>query len=87
MANIFLSYNRQSKSVAKTLADDFKALGHTVWFDQELSGGQVWWDQILAIIRDSDVFVFVLAPKSLVSMACNRDFNYAADLGKPILPT
>lgn len=86
MANIFLSYNRQSKSVARTLANDLEALGHTVWFDQELSGGQVWWDQILAMIRDCDVFVFVLAPKSLTSTACNREFGYAADLGKPILP-
>lgn len=86
MANIFLSYNRQSKSITGTLADGLKALGHTVWFDQELSGGQVWWDQILATIRDCHIFVFVLDQKALVSTACNRELGYAVDLGKPILP-
>lgn len=86
MATIFISYNRQSKDITKTLVDDIKALGHTVWFDKELSGGQVWWDQILASARKCDVFVFILDPKSLNSTACKREYGYAADLGKPILP-
>ena len=84
--NIFISYNRQSKALAKTLADDIEALGHTVWFDQELSGGQVWWDKILATVRDCDVFVFVLNPEALNSTACKREYGYATDLGKPVLP-
>ena len=55
MANIFISYNRDSKSIAKTLIEDIQKLGHTVWFDQKLSGGQVWWDKILESIRECDV--------------------------------
>lgn len=86
MANIFISYSRQSVTVAKILANDIEALAHTVWFDRELSGGQVWWDQILATVRDCDVFVFVLDPEALSSTACKREYDYAADLGKPILP-
>ena len=86
MANIFVSYNRQSGAVAKTLTDDIRELGHTAWFDQELSGGQVWWDKILATIRNCDVFVFVLDPAALNSTACKRECGYAKDLGKPILP-
>jgi len=86
MANIFVSYNRQSKEITTTLVNDIESLGHTVWFDQELSGGQAWWDQILATVRGCDVFVFVLDPSALNSTACKREYNYAADLGKPILP-
>ncbi len=86
MPNIFLSYNRQSGAIAKTLVADIEALGHTVWFDQDLSGGQVWWNQILTTIRNCDVFVFVLDPESLDSTACKREYGYAADLGKPVLP-
>ena len=48
MTNIFISYNRKAEAITKALADDFEDLGHTVWFDQEISGGQAWWDQILA---------------------------------------
>ncbi len=86
MSNIFISYNRQSEKIARTLVDDIEALGHTAWFDQELSGGQAWWDKILATVRDCDVFVFALNPEALNSTACKREYSYAADLGKPILP-
>ncbi|QUY41584.1 toll/interleukin-1 receptor domain-containing protein [Acaryochloris marina] len=70
----------------KDLADAIESLGHTIWFDQELSGGQVWWDQILLNIRTCDLFVFVLTPESLQSTACLREYDYANQLGKPILP-
>jgi len=86
MANVFISYNRQSESIVKILISDIEILGNTVWFDQKASGGQVWWDQILAQIRNCEVFVFVLTPESLDSEACKREYNYADALGKLILP-
>ena len=67
--NIFVSYNRQTKAIAKALVQDVETLGHTVWFDQELSGGQAWWDQILSMIRRCDLFIFVLEPAALNSVA------------------
>lgn len=84
--NIFISYNRQTEAIAKALVNDVEALGHTTWFDHELSGGQAWWDQILSNISRCDLFVFVLDPASLNSIACRREYGYAADLRKPILP-
>ncbi|MEI7868659.1 MAG: toll/interleukin-1 receptor domain-containing protein [Candidatus Methylumidiphilus sp.] len=86
MSNIFISYNRNSEAIVKTLADDIEALGHNPWFDQELSGGQAWWEQILKQIRDCDVFILILSPESLDSVACKREYGYAVDLGKPTLP-
>ena len=86
MSAICLSYSRQSKDIVRTLAEDIQALGHIVWFDQELSGGQGWWDQILEQVRNCEVFVFALDPESLNSTACKREYQYAAALGKPILP-
>jgi hypothetical protein len=86
MANIFISYNRQTKVITEALVDDVEALGHTVWFDQALSGGQAWWDQILLMIRRCDLFVFVLDPVALNSIACKREYCYAEALRKPILP-
>lgn len=86
MASIFVSYNRESEVVAGALARDLESLGHSVWFDQQLSGGQAWWDQILASVRKCDVFVFVLSPESLNSVACQREYGYAAALGRPVMP-
>jgi len=86
MSKIFVSYGRPSQDLAKNLVSDIQVLGNVVWFDQDLSGGQAWWDQILAIIRDCDIFVFLLDAEGLNSAACKREFGYAAALGKPILP-
>lgn len=86
MSTIFVSYHRDSEATARDLAADIEALGHSAWFDQELSGGQAWWDQILAKVRACDVFVFVLTQDGLSSTACKREWSYAMDLGKPILP-
>jgi hypothetical protein len=86
MPNVFVSYNRESMVAAETLANDIRALGHVVWFDQELTGGQAWWNQILASVRSCDVFVFVLTPESLSSAACTSEYGYAAALSRPILP-
>src|SRR5262245_38993409 len=86
MARAFISYSRQSESIARTLTAHIKELGHSVWFDQELSGGQAWWDQILAEIRDCEVFVFILDPDALKSIACQSELRYADTLHKPVLP-
>jgi hypothetical protein len=86
MPKVFLSYNRESEAVATVLVKDCEALGHTVWLDQDLTGGQKWWDQILASIRECDVFVLLLTPRSLGSTACQREYWYAIELAKPILP-
>lgn len=86
MGNIFISYNRQSEGITRTLVQDLEELGYTVWFDNEISGGHVWWDQILSKIRDCSIFLFVTDQHSLDSTACKREYGYAADLGKTILP-
>jgi len=86
MAHIFLSYSRDDQEPTLHLAKDLKDLGHIVWLDQELTGGQAWWDQILARIRAADLFVFVLSSASLYSTACQREYGYAAELRRPILP-
>jgi hypothetical protein len=87
MANLFISYNRSDQVQARLLAADLEDLSHSVWLDAELAGGQFWWEQILNEIRGCEIFVVVMSKASVVdSLACKREFQYAADLQKPILP-
>ena len=86
MIRIFISYNRESQDVVRTLAQDFEEFGHKVWFDYELTGGQAWWGQILERIRECDLFVFTLSPQALDSYACKLEWTYAFVLCKTILP-
>jgi TIR domain-containing protein len=83
---VFVSYDRGNVKSVKTLAEELGALGHQVWFDQDLTGGHRWWDSILAQIRECGLFVFALTPESLESHACRKELDYARRLNREILP-
>lgn len=86
MGTIFISYNRASVDAVSSLAEDLASMGHAVWYDQALTGGQRWWDNILEKLRESAIFMPIVTPEALDSQACKLELQYAAALGKPILP-
>jgi TIR domain-containing protein len=86
MRKVFISYSRNNLEAATQLVDDLQAVGINTWHDQTLTGGQRWWDNILASIRECDIFIFALSPESWESEACRSELAYVVALGKPILP-
>lgn len=86
MRKVFVSYSRNNLDVVTQLVEDLQAVGMTAWHDQTLTGGQRWWDNILANIRDCEIFIFALSPESWESEACRSELAYVCGLGKPILP-
>lgn len=86
MKRVFVSYSRQNLDVVNQLIKDLKAVGVDAWHDQTLTGGQRWWDDILANIREREIFMFALSPDSLDSEACKSELGYVEKLGKTILP-
>jgi hypothetical protein len=83
---LFISYARTDRPKVDRLAQQLRQVGNDVWIDIDLSGGQVWWDNILHQIRQADAFITVVTRSSLKSQACQVERQYAAQLGKPILP-
>lgn len=86
MRRVFVSYSRNNLDAISQLVEDMRAVGIDTWYDQTLTGGQRWWDNILANIRECDIFVFALSPESWSSEACRSELGYVMQLGKPILP-
>ena len=86
MRKVFVSYSRTNLDVVTQLVEDLQAVGMTAWHDQTLTGGQHWWDNILANIRDCEIFIFALSKESWESEACRSELAYVCGLGKPILP-
>jgi len=86
MSKVFISYSRKIQTQVSTLSSELSDLGHEPWFDQRLAGGQSWWDEILSRIRDCDFIIVALSPDTLESQAAIREWTYAAELGKPLLP-
>jgi len=86
MRRVFVSYSRNNLDTVTQLIQDLQAVGIDTWYDQTLTGGQNWWDNILANIRECEIFIFALSPKSWESEACRSELSYVSQLGKTILP-
>jgi hypothetical protein len=86
MRTVFVSYSRNNLEAVSQLVRDLQDVGFNAWHDQTLTGGQRWWDNILASIRDCDIFIFALSQESWESEACRSELEYVVALGKPILP-
>src|SRR5580658_5826126 len=83
---IFISYSREDRTFVESLRADLSQLGHDVWMDQRLVGGQEWWDEILRNIRECDLFVLGLSPRSVESEACLLELRYSSAVRRPFLP-
>jgi hypothetical protein len=83
---LFVSYAREDREAIRPVIEGIERLNYAVWVDGKLSGGKVWWDEILSQIRSCSGLVVPISPALLDSEACKSERDYAAALGKPILP-
>ncbi|GAB4508983.1 MAG: hypothetical protein OHK0046_03090 [Anaerolineae bacterium] len=84
---LFVSYSRDDKNYVYELAQMLKDdADYDVWLDRRLVGADLWWDTILDEIEQADCFVMVMTPRSITSIFCQAELNYALALRKPIVP-
>jgi len=83
---LFVSYSSLDPAAVRTMVADLERANLVVWFDDALRGGDDWWAQVLARIRECDVFVFALSNASRDSKPCAAELDYALALGLPVLP-
>lgn len=91
MPKIFISYSSKDRALVDELAGDLDVLFDgdiEIWYDRELnrSGGHQWWSLICEAIRQCDIFIYALSTHVLASEPCKREYGYARQLGKPVLP-
>ncbi len=67
MSSIFISYAREDKAVAQTLAAMLEAEGYEVWWDQHISAGQNFRDQIQASLDGAEKVVVIWSSHSVRS--------------------
>lgn len=87
MKRIFISYSRRDLNFVKQLAKDLQQAGNQVWYDlSSLDGGDRWGREIQNAIRQSDVFLLVVSPNSVESEWVEKEFLYASNLQRRIIP-
>lgn len=72
MARIFLSYDREDASKARSIAVALEKAGHSVWWDRHIKGGAQYAKEIEAALKAADAVV-VLWSQSSVESAWVRD--------------
>ncbi len=87
MAQVFISYSRKDISFVEQLAADLKNAGLDVWYDvSSLGGGSRWRVEIEAAIKNSQFVIVVLSPDSIASEWVEREFLFASNLDRKIIP-
>jgi hypothetical protein len=84
---LFISYSRDDKAWVYEL---WRALRdrafHDAWIDQRIVPAQDWWESILQNIEAAEAAIYIMTPKSVESIYCIAEIEYAAHLNKPIVP-
>lgn len=87
MTQVFISYSRRDIAFVEQLASNLKTVGLDVWYDiSGLEGGTRWRVEIEKAIQESQFVLVVLSPDSVASEWVEREFLYASNLRKNIIP-
>ncbi|HBB31158.1 MAG TPA: type IV secretion protein Rhs [Cyanobacteria bacterium UBA8803] len=81
--DVFISYSRADSDLARQMNDSLQMQGKTTWFDQEsIASGSDFQQEIYRGIKVCDNFLFILSPRSVNSLYCKDEVEYAAQLNK-----
>ena len=87
MTQVFISYSRKDLSFVEQLAADLKTAGFDVWYDVSgIRGGARWRTEIENAVKNSQFAIVVLSPDSVASEWVEREFLFASNLKRKIIP-
>ena len=82
MASVFLSYAREDTSRVKPLASALERAGHTVWWDEHISGGDQFAEAIERALDSADVVVVAWTEASVGSAWVRDEAATGRDSGR-----
>lgn len=85
MASIFLSYAREDRACAETLARVLEGVGHSMWWDRHIGGGSEFAGEIETALNAADVVLVAWSNNSVKSRWVRDEAASGADSGK-LLP-
>lgn len=64
----------------------FQDMGYNIWYDEGICAGNEWLDNILEHLENADLFIVFVTNNSVQSSNVKKEFRYAIDENKFILP-
>ena len=87
MSDVFVSYSHLDRTFVRRLHTALTGREKEVWVDDHgIPPASKWADYLKEAIETADSFVFVISPDSASSVECRKELDYAASLGKRIIP-
>src|SRR5690349_10830108 len=86
MSEVFLSYARQDRDLARRLARDLDASGVSCWYDERLKAGDEWRGEIAAAMSSATTAVLLVTPSSLASRSVAAEWEQAIASSKRVVP-
>ncbi len=86
MGHVFISHSHADKDYAAALADDILQHGFDVWIDDRIEYGDRWLDAIFKAITEASAVVVIMSPASQESEWVQKEYLYAKELEKLLLP-
>jgi hypothetical protein len=82
MANVFLSYSSEDKTLISRFAEQLREQGFTVWWDREIPVGESYADVLERQIKNSDCVVVIWTKRSIQSQWVKNEATIAERLKK-----
>src|SRR6266852_5505314 len=83
----FLSYSRRDQAFAARLAQDLRARGIRLWFDQlDIPPGANWDVEIHRALHGARALLFIVSESSVASDNVLNELSVALETGKSIIP-
>ena len=76
MRDIFLSYSRSVKPIAKIFVEAFEQKGFSVWWDQKIPPGGTWAEVIEKALKDTKCVVVLWSQSSVKSNWVKKEARY-----------
>ena len=90
ISKVFISYSRETRSLANELYSEFASRGYSVWQDTQLTVGGNWFNSIQSNIKKNSykdgIFLLLLTENSLESQYVYTEIRQALDYGAYVMP-
>tara|TARA_Y100000031_G_scaffold112146_1_gene123806 strand:+ start:11260 stop:13344 length:2085 start_codon:yes stop_codon:yes gene_type:complete len=82
---IFVSYAHEDDQQVYPEIEWLREQGFNIWYDEGISPGSTWREELAQAVKNCDLFLLFVTPRSAVSDNCQKEVNFALDEGHPLL--
>ncbi|MDP7357121.1 MAG: toll/interleukin-1 receptor domain-containing protein [Pseudomonadales bacterium] len=82
---IFVSYAHEDDELVYPEIEWLQSQGFNIWYDEGISPGSTWREELAQAVKNCDLFLLFVTPRSTASDNCQKEVNFALDEGHPLL--